>query len=269
MRPFGAYQRAGEGLEIELAGDVGVAGGPVCGHVLGPTDLTPITVTLLRVESSPSGTFAFAVCGASAEPDGDRSAFDLVLPYDVPSPWDGSRCRIAYVVRAATARRGRRTRQEVEVPIELRGGEHPIHEESGHADRMIASYPARRFHLELADAVLHGGGYVDGRVHTSGDLDQGTIDVVARCEELWRTNLRFRNRRHPPLWQARSLWQETITIELGSDRRWYQFRFEIPADMPPGVEGRAIAWRYQIAARRPSRLAVAEHAVITPLRFVV
>jgi hypothetical protein len=268
VRPFGAYQRAGEGLEIELAGEVGVAGEPLRGVVFGATDPTPVTVTLLRVESSPSGTFTFSVCATTAEPEGDRSPFELVLPDDVPSPWDADRCRLEYVVRAANAGR-RRARQDVTASIEIRGGEHPIHEDPGHLDRMIASYPARRFHLELVDAVLRGGGYVDGRVHTDEALRRGTIELVACCEEAWRTNLRFRNRRHPPLWQTRSLWKQATTIELGPDRRWYQFRFDIPADMPPGVEGRAIAWRYQIDARRPSRLAVAEHAVISPLRFEV
>jgi len=40
------------------------------------------------------------------------------------------------------------------------GGERPVHEASHLFDRMIASFPARHFHVELADALLEGGGWI-------------------------------------------------------------------------------------------------------------
>jgi hypothetical protein len=54
-----------------------------------------------------------------------------------------------------------------------------------------------------------------------------------------------------------------------ADRRWSPFRVEIPATAPKAVEGRAIAWRYTVAAEPATRRAFAGRAVLTPLRFEV
>jgi hypothetical protein len=190
--------------------------------------------------------------------------FELPLPDWLPPGWSGERTGLGYAARALSG--SRRNRRHGAVPLVITGGEQAIHQ-SAHADRVIASHPGRRFHLELSDVRLQGGGHIQCRVHAGEGLDEGSVVVVARFEEAWRTNLLVRNRRHPPLWRSRSLWQEQATVELGIDRRWYPCSFDIPVGLPPAVEGRTLAWRYEIDARRAPRRGVADRAALTPLRF--
>lgn len=264
MRLLRARSRVSPEILLELAGRTGRAGRSLCGDVVGAVDPT---VTLLRLERSPAGTYTFAVCAGSTEPGDDRTRFELALPTDAPPGWDDGRCSLAYVVRAVSVQR--RRRGHAAVPVGIAGGDRRIHEAAGYLDRMIPSQPARHFHLELADAELEGGGFVHGRVHTDPRLEGSSLEVALRCEEAWCTNLRFRNPRHALMWRTRMLWEQTGTIELDAGRRWYPFEFEIPEGLPPAVEGRAIAWRYQVEARRRARLAVTERATLTPVRFEV
>ncbi len=153
------------------------------------------------------------------------------------------------------------------LPVEVTGGERGVHEATHLFDRMIASFPARHFHVELADAVLEGGGWIKGRVHVREGGDGGTVEVIARCEEAWRTNFRIRSLRQPPLWRIEPLWSERVAVECDPDRRWHPFAFALPPELPAAVEGYVVSWRYEIEARRPAVIGPAERAVITPLRF--
>jgi hypothetical protein len=253
---------ASQELQFVLASHEWPAGGSLSGEVLGADE--PVTITVVRLERSPSATLSFGVSDCEVAPVDGRAEFELPLPDSLPPGWSGERTGLGYAIRALSGTR--RNRRHGAVPLVISGGEQTIHQ-SHHADRVIASHPGRRFHLELSDVRLQGGGHIQCRVHAEQGLDEGRVVVVARFEEAWRTNLRLRNRRHPPLWRSRSLWQEQATVELGSDRRWYPCSFDIPVGLPPAVEGRTLAWRYGIDARRAPRRGVPDHAALTPLRF--
>jgi hypothetical protein len=263
MALFRVRRPASSELELVVDPD-GAAGTPVRGEVA--TGST-VTVALLRLERSPAGLFTFAVATARVEPQDERAQFELAAPPHMPPPATGRRCELDYAVRAITDA-PRRSRRHGAVPVELAGGETRIHERSGRFDRVIPGHPGRHFHLELAEAVLQGGGHVVGRIHVDADTSPGPFALTARCEESWCTNFRFRHRRSPPLWETQSLWQETISVQSEPDRRWCPFRFELPPQLPPGVEGRAIAWRYTIEARRPRR-GFGDSAIVAPLRFEI
>ncbi len=266
MAWFGGRRMQGGGLELTLADEVTAAGAALRGQVLGAAG--PVTVALLRLEVSPSGTFMFAVSSCQTEP-GDRTAFELATPRDLPPASAGRRCRLGYAVRASVSK-PRRARGQVVRPVEISGGTGRIHHDDGYRlDRVIPSHAGRHFHLELADADLQGGGHLGGRVHIDDEAGEGDLSVTARCEEAWCTNFRLRSRRFPPLWTTQSLWEEALTVELEADRRWHPFRFEIPPDLPLAVEGRAISWRYTVQARRSAHRGFSDSAIVTPLRFDV
>ena len=241
------------------------AGSPLEGEVLGARGT--VTVMLRRVEVSPAGSFGRSLGVARLRVDGDASVFELPTPRDAPPPSVGPQCRLGYLVAASDGGSKRRAR-EVAVPVEITGGEHAIHD-SMHFDRIVPSQPGRHFHLELADLSLQGGGHLAGRVHVEPELGQGSFSVVARGEEAWRTNIRLRTRRQPPLWDSKCIWEQELTVEFTPDRRWSPFRFDIPGHLPPAVEGHAIAWRYEISAERLPRGLLSNRAVVTPLRFDV
>lgn len=264
MALFGNRRPAGRELELVLAG-VGVAAGAAVRGEVATT--SAVTVALLRVERSPAGLFTFAVATARVEPQGERAQFELTAPPQLPPPATGRRCELDYAVRAITDA-PRRLRRHGAVPVAMTGGETRIHEQNGRLDRVIPGHAGRHFHLELADAALEGGGHLDGRIHVDADTSPAPFTLTARCEESWCTNFRFRPRRSPPLWQTQPLWEETISVHSEADRRWNPFRFELPSQLPPAVEGRAIAWRYSIEARRPRR-GFADSAIVTPLRFEI
>ncbi len=253
----------GRPFELDLATGTAAAGRPILGELRelpGPAD-----VTLLRIEVCPAGRLATPVSSCRVEPDGGLGRFELAVPPETPPDSAGPRCRLGFAVRARSPVSGRR-RSQVVLPVQSAGGERPVHEASHLFDRMIASFPARHFHVELADALLEGGGWIKGRVHVR-DRCSGMVDVIARCEEAWRTNFRIRSLRQPPLWRIQSVWSETVTIECDPDRRWHPFAFAIPPGLPTAVEGHVVCWRYEIEARRQARVGPSERAVITPLRF--
>ena len=260
-------RRAG-GRELTLALDAGAgtAGGAISGELSGPVGTA--TVSLVRVERSPSGRFEFAVSSCPVDLGSGRSRFEVDIPGALPPAVVGRRCRLDYVVRADCAP-SRWTRRRAVAPVALTACERPVHEDSGRLDRVIPSNTARRFHLDLVDAVLEGGGHLSGRVHWNAEAPAGGFAVTVACEESWCTNFRLRSRRSPLLWEAEQLWAETCTATADADRRWSPFRVEIPTTAPQAVEGRVIAWRYTVEAVSAVRRAFAGRAVVTPLRFEV
>jgi hypothetical protein len=249
--------------ELEVTTAPAVAGAAIRGRVHGLSE--PADVTLLRIETCPSGRLATPICSCILTPDGEATAFELPVPLATPPVVSGPHCRLSFAVRARSPVSGRR-RGQVLVPVEISGGERGVHETSLHHDRIIASFPARHFHIELADAVLEGGGRIQGRVHVA-DGATHDLEVIARCEESWRINFRFRHHRQPPLWRNEPLWHQELTVECQPGRRWHPFEFTIPAGLPTAVEGHIVCWRYEIEARRHARVGPAERAVVTPLRF--
>ena len=138
--------------------------------------------------------------------------------------------------------------------------EHALAEERGQfGDRLISRFGARRFHIELAEADVQGGGHVAGRVHANGDRLPDELIVGCRCQEAWRLDGRgrFRNLNAPPLWHHVTLWEERADVEWREGAHWASFAFDLPAGLPPAIEGRSIAFRYEIEAstRRPARAA--------------
>jgi hypothetical protein len=252
----------GRPFEVELASDAAVAGQPLRGELRGLPGAAD--VTLLRVEVCPVGRLATAVCSCPVEAEGGRGRFELPVPAKTPPDSSGPHCRLGFALRTRSPAAGRR-RSQVLTPVRSVGGEHRLHEATLLFDRMLASFPARHFHVELADALLEGGGWIKGRLHVR-EGGPGTVDVTARCEEAWRTNFRVRSLRQPPLWRIQPLWSDTVALDCDPDRRWHPFAFAIPPGLPAAVEGHVVCWRYEIEARRPARVG-AERAVITPLRF--
>jgi hypothetical protein len=260
--------RRGGGRELTLALDAGTgsAGGAIDGELSGPAGAA--TVSLLRVEQSPHGRFAFAVSSCRLELDGAPARFEVEVPDALPPAVAGRRCRLDYVVRA-DCRPSRWRHRQVESPVALTAGEHPVHEDPGRLDRVIPSNPARRFHLDLVEALLEGGGHLSGRVHWESDAPEGGFSITVACEEAWCTNYRFRSRRSPLLWEVEQLWAETRTAPAEADRRWTPFRVEIPTTAPQAVEGRVVAWRYTVEAVSATRPAFGGRAIVTPLHFEV
>jgi hypothetical protein len=257
---------AGRNLSLALDAGVGSAGGAIGGELAGPPG--PATVSLLRVEASPSGRFVFSISSCRVDL-GDASApFEVEVPRTLPPAAVGSRCRLDYAV-SAQCRPSRWTRRRAVAPVVLTAGERPVHEDAGRLDRVIPSHATRQFRLELVEALLEGGGHVSGRVHWESEAPSGGFSVTVACEEAWCTNFRFRSRRSPLLWKTEQLWSESCTTAADPDRRWSPFRVEIPAAAPPAVEGRAIAWRYTVEAASAIHRAFAGWAVVTPLHFEV
>ena len=249
-------------FELDVRPTAAVAGGPVEGELRGLGG--PADVTLLRIETCPSGKLATAMGTTRVDPVAGRAHFALAIPEQTPPVRAGRRCKLGFAVRARSPVSGRR-RIQVTVPVDIEGGERPIHEAGYLYDRMIASFPARHFHIELADALLEGGGHIDGRVHVQRGVRR--LEVLARCQEIWRTNFRIRNHRQPPLWRSELLWSDAIAFDCEPDRTWHPFSFALPAGLPAAVEGYIISWRYEIEVRRRGRFRRLERAVATPLRF--
>jgi hypothetical protein len=267
MRIHAPIARAAGGLTLVLDAGAGSAGGTISGELSGPAGAA--TVSLQRVEQSPSGRFAFSVSSCRVDLGGTPARFEVEVPGHLPPAVVGRRCQLGYVV-SAECRPSLWTRLRAASPVALTASERPVHEDPGRLDRVIPSNAARRFHLELVDALLEGGGHISGRVHWESEAapDGGFLVTVA-CDESWCTNFRFRSRRSPLLWETEQLWTDTCPATVMSDRRWSPFRVEIPTTAPKAVEGRVIAWRYTVEAAPATRRAFAGRAVVTPLRFEV
>src|SRR4029079_9626935 len=89
---------------------------------------------------------------------GDEPAlFEIEVPGSLPPAVVGRRCRLDYVISAHARVSGWRHRRAV-APISLTARDRPVHEDPGRLDRVIPSNTARRFHLELVEALLECGG---------------------------------------------------------------------------------------------------------------
>jgi hypothetical protein len=139
--------------------------------------------------------------------------------------------------------------------------------------RLVGDFEARRFHVELSTAVLAGGGTIAGRVHRDRELAAGPIVVRARCMEAWREApprvpiLPANRSMRAPRWHERTLWSEEQVLDGLSEAHWAAFSFALPPELPPAVEARAVAWRYEIEARRPLRLRPDERAIAVPIGY--
>ena len=145
-------------------------------------------------------------------------------------------------------------------------------EHSALAMRFVLDQAARAFRVELHDADLRGGGAITGRVHRNGGGSLDGVAVRVRCTETWRdapplvaivSTVRARS----PRWHDHVLWSEECELSGDESAHWAGFRVEIPPGLPPAVEARSIAWRYEVLAIRPRRIGFDETAVITPLHY--
>ena len=253
-------------MTLAMDADAVVAGESVPGRVQGGDG--PATVALLRVEASPAGAHEFIVDSSEVTVRDGVAPFELQAPAWLPPEATGQGCGLHYALRA-TWRPSRWSKRETIHPVALQPADRPVHESRNRMDRIIPSQPGRGFHLELADAVLEGGGHIGGRVHRDSGSDDRAFVVTAECGEFWCTNFRFRTRRSPLIWDSIRLWSMAEALSIEGDDHWAPFQFEIPAGLPPATEGRAIAWRYTIGAQTEARRAFAGHAVLTPVRFEV
>ena len=71
-----------------------------------------------------------------------------------------------------------------------------------------------------------------------------------------------------PLWRQRVSFEHGLELESLDDAHWRAFSFELPDGLPPAVEARSIAWRYEVEARRSVRIGPDDRALITPLASV-
>ncbi len=241
------------------------AGETVRGHIEGGAGTK---VVLLRLETSPAGTAATRLTPGEANGEGD---FALEVPATAVPTAHGRKCAIEYVVRTVPdGRNASRDLTSVQVTGRLEAGR--LQESAPFADRMIARYEARRFHIELAEVDVQGGGQLAGRVHLNPGktVAQGVV-VTCRCLEAWRTNGRsiVHNRRQPALWRLETIWSESVPLDWRDGETWSGFRVPVPDALPPAVEARSIAWRYEVEARVRTRLGLSDTAVATPIGFEV
>ncbi len=220
-------------------------------------------VRLLRVETSPPGPVMTLIDRAAPDAAG---AFELTVP-EVTAPTFHTRsCAISYVVRAGGDRR-RATDPVADVVVRGRLDHVSLGESVPTHDRMIARFDARHFHLELVEADMQGGGRISGRVHLDRGDPPPMVTASVRCDEVWRVDRVVRNLRRPLLWQSEELWRDGRELEWPDDQRWLAFAIDLPKHLPPATEGRSMAWRYEVEVSRPTRLAMHERAVITPIGY--
>jgi hypothetical protein len=241
--------------EIVLPEKGCAAGGMLVGHVTGVVD--PVPVALVRVEHRPRGESAFAI--AHAETARGSGAFELAVPDGALPTASGLRCALSYRVQAGA--RGTLARAPVEVSARARphvGDPGPLR-----ADRLIPDWDARHFHIELSEAALHGGGVIAGRVHRHGAWRSGAMTVDVSCREAWR--LPVRGTHGVPSWGGAWLWRHAAMLGVDPDATWASFELHLPSRLPPAVEARTIAWRYEILVPRRTRHWPDETAARTPL----
>jgi hypothetical protein len=142
------------------------------------------------------------------------------------------------------------------------------------SERLVSSFTGRRMHIELSRVELHGGGPVEGRVHLDRGPADGRLRAAVRCIEAWRVSPRpgrwiLQGRANAiPLWRHRILFEEWRELDTLADANWRAFSFVLPDSLPPAIEARAVAWRYEIEARRSVRFGPDDRALLTPLGYV-
>jgi len=235
------------------------SGGILSGRALGGAD----EVQLVRRERTPGTRGSFHLAAVGTDPDG---AFQIGVPRDAPPSLATDRCELTYGLIAR--RRGRRReRAAVAEEVVVTAGPVPVHMNDYPRDRLIASFNARGFHVELAHVELAGGGRLTGRVHADRGRPEEGVLVCARLLECWRID-RGWNVRHQPMWRDAPLWESgEMLTDWPQQGTWAGFEFQLPGGLPPAVEGRLLAWRYEVEARRPVRFAPDQRAVVTPIGF--
>jgi hypothetical protein len=253
--PLGRRREAQEVRDsLRLDCDRCTGGDTVHGTADGPS--RGARVALVRVERRPAGVGGQVVAETRSSPvDG---SFALTVPSAVLPTAAGERCALAYVV-SASAKREAPCRELVVLASAV------PHLDCGswRADRLLRHFDARHFHIELFEAELRGGGRLVGRVHRHGTWPAAALVVTARCLECWRSPPYAE--RGAPLWHEAALWEEERPLRTSTDSHWARFRFELPAELPPAVEARTIAWRYELLARGHVHRWFKETAAITPL----
>ena len=142
------------------------------------------------------------------------------------------------------------------------------------SERFVASFPGRRMHLELSHADLRGGGRIEGRAHVDRAPARGRLVAIVRCIESWRVTPRpgrwiLQNRANTVSDVAsRDLVRGAGRARAARAAHWRGFAFDLPDWLPPAVEARSIAWRYEVEVRRSVRFGPDDRAVITPLGYV-
>jgi hypothetical protein len=259
-------------LALALSEARAAAGEIVHGRVECPDQSTRVAVELVRVEHSPVGAASYHV--ATAEP-ADDGGFALAVPDAAPPDVQGGECSLHYAVRAVAGRDEVRQAMAVaadpgvarpSLPEQLELGER-----AALSERLVASFPGRRMHVELSDADLRGGGHIEGRVHLDRAPASGRLLAGVRCIESWRVSPRpgrlvLMSRANAiPLWRQRVCYEEWLELESLDDAHWRAFSFDLPERLPPAVEARSIAWRYEVEARRSVRFGPDDRALLTPL----
>jgi hypothetical protein len=142
------------------------------------------------------------------------------------------------------------------------------------SERLVTSFAGRRMHLELAHAELRGGGRIEGRVHVDRAPAPGRLVATVRCLETWRVSPRpgrwiVQSRANAiPIWRHSTWYEVRAELEPLAAAHWRAFAFDLPDWLPPAVEARSVAWRYEVEARRSVRLGPDDRTVITPLCYV-
>jgi hypothetical protein len=236
------------------------AGETIAGRLVGFQGV--VEIALVRRERSPAREHRVE-CVSTVVRDTRAGHYELDVPADLPPTAAGRRCAIDYVLTAHEALGGSST---VTTEITVAADGRPHLDDRGFAiDRVLANAAARRFHIELADADLRGGGRISGRVHRHQRWAPGAWTVEVACVETWRAVLP--SLAGAPHWERAALWTDRVSFDTDPDLTWRPFHFELPPDLPPAVEAHALAWRYELDATRHARLGLDERAVLTPLLF--
>jgi hypothetical protein len=253
-RSAATSHRCAHGCAVELDRDACAAGEAVTGTVRGA--LGQARVTLERWEDHAGTARRFVV--AEANPGRPGGSFALDVPIAALPSTTGDRCTLRYA--AVASHEGPPASAALIVYASARP-----HLEMGSrlSDRLLRTWEARHFHIELATAELQGGGSVSGRVHRHGPWPAGSLEATARCIECWRNPILGP---YPaPQWDAHLLWRAEQSLGIDPDAHWVPFRFEFPEDLPAAVEGRTIAWRYELLVSRTAHRWQTETAAVTPL----
>ena len=241
------------GPRVVLEASRCAAGDAVGGRVVDAETTAP--VVLERVEARPHGRRAFVVARAATAADG---TFVLAVPAPALPTAGGVRCALSYRVRAGGAA------TLVQAPLTVTAAARPhLDDAPGRVDRLIRNWDARHFHIEVSDAALHGGGRIAGRVHRHGPWRPHPMTIAVGCRESWR--LPVRAARGAPAWGEAWLWRHVGRLEVDPDATWAGFDLALPGRLPPAVEARTIAWRYEIVVRCRPRRGRTETAARTPL----
>ena len=89
------------------------------------------------------------------------------------------------------------------------------------------------------------------------------MTMEVRCSECWRSPAHGSH--GVPQWRAAPLWQHAAVVKIDADTTWSPFDVALPPALPPAIEARTIACRYEVVMRRRGRRWPGETAARTPL----